>query len=78
MAILPRHRRPNIDQEGPCLLGLCIDGTSPWSDTSLPALPPLLQPCCTFQSFQWLLGALIILEHQDSYYPDEVEENQRN
>ena len=59
---LSSPHRPNINQEDPCLLGLCLDDTNPWPDTFLPALPPLLQPRCTFQSSPWILGTLLIFE----------------
>jgi hypothetical protein len=30
---LSSPHRHNINQEGPCLLGLCLDDTNPWPDT---------------------------------------------
>jgi hypothetical protein len=49
----------------------CVSTTQIHDLTLSPALPPLLQPRCTFQSSSWILGALRVLR---ICHLDEVEE----
>ena len=65
--------RPNINQEGPCPLGLCLDDTILWPDTSQLLFPLFYSGAVHFSHIRgfWALSFLRVLR---IYQLDEVEE----